>query len=262
MKYLIIPAVLLLIFGIYLFLALPTAKKRRIKKYAGQNFAHRGLHGGKVVENSMEAFRRAVDAGYGIELDVWKTSDGELIVMHDFDTVRICGVSKDVTRTEYSELKELKLGETDECIPKLSEVLELVDGRVPLLIELKSKFSETELAEPFVRFIEGYKGDYIVESFNPMLLAKIRKLNKDIPLGILASDFKDQNAKGSKKLMFFALKNMLLNFLSRPDFISYGITKKDPVTLKLCKALCKATVFRWTAKGKPGSGDGVIFELE
>lgn len=258
MKYALIAAAVVII--IYLFLICPAISKSRIKRYRQVNFAHRGLFDKSCPENSLKAFRNAVDAGYGIELDVWVTADGELVVFHDGNTERMCGVNKKINQSTLSELKELRLLGSDEGIPTLSQVLCEVNGRVPLLIELKSDFSETDVCVPFLKAVEGYD-NFIVESFNPFALSKIRKRNKKIPLGILSCDFSKSEGSG-KKLVNFALKHLLLNFLYRPDFIAYGNFGKDSLSLKLISGICKTPVFRWTVHGIPEEGYGAIFERE
>lgn len=105
-----------------------------------QKVAHRGLHaaGKGVPENSLPAFRAAAEAGYAIELDVHRASDGTLVVFHDHDLRRMTGARGTVERMDFRSLRRLRLGGTACTIPLLREVLECVGGRVPLLIELKN----------------------------------------------------------------------------------------------------------------------------
>ena len=130
--------VLAAVAALYLWLIAPSKKHPDSGALAGWLYAHRGLHDGnhKVPENSLEAFRRAVDAGYGMELDVQHTRDDRLVVFHDANLKRVCGVDKNVRDLTYGELKRYPLPDGS-VIPLFSEVLELVGGRAPIIVEVK-----------------------------------------------------------------------------------------------------------------------------
>ena len=179
--------VFLLLFGIFLFLIAPGRRHRkRMEVYKNLRFAHRGLHSDTVPENSLTAFSLAVENGYAIELDVRLSRDGELVVFHDDTLTRVAGIDKRVDELTLSELKELRLLGTDERIPTFAEVLALVDGKVTLLVEIKEDVFKYAVTEKTVELLRGYKGDFIVESFNPLALARFRKLYPEIPLGLLS----------------------------------------------------------------------------
>lgn len=255
-----IAGVCLLIIILYLFAVAP-ARRGRMKKYYGVKFAHRGLHGNGVPENSLTAFEAAVSAGYGIELDVWLTKDGHLVVSHDADTKRMCGESRIIPDSTLEELSSLRLGGTDEKIPEFKDVLSLIGGKVPLLVELKSVFSETDVCEPTAKLLDGYE-NYVVESFNPFALSWFKKNRPAVLRGQLSSNFKKDDP-AHKGVSYFALRFMLTNFISRPHFIAYNEKYKGNISAVLCRKLFGAPLFLWTVKGKdaPSGCDGIIFEL-
>lgn len=236
----------------------PGAKKR-MEPYL-RDYAHRGLHGHGVPENSLSAFERAVEKGLGIELDVQLSADGQVVVFHDYTTDRMTGVKGKISEMTYRELQELNLGQTKEKIPLLSSVLEVVDGKVPILIELKGENSNTGLCPAVCRELEGYKGNFIVESFNPLLIRAFAKLRPDVPRGILSA-----NLTKTKGALGFALKHLLLNFLCRVDFVAYDFSDKFPLTARLCVML-GARKLLWTPRNDEEIArsiprcDGVIFE--
>jgi glycerophosphoryl diester phosphodiesterase len=139
-----------------------------LERLAARPFAHRGLHGQGRVENSRAAFRAAIEAGHGIELDVQASRDGEGIVFHDYQLDRLTAESGDLAARTAAQLGAIRLSGTDETIPTLREVLQLVAGRVPVLIEVKAPDREvTRLCLAVFRALEGYRGPLGVMSFNP-----------------------------------------------------------------------------------------------
>ena len=183
--------------------------------------AHRGFHNNENPENSLGAFARAIDYGYAIELDVQQIADGTVIVFHDYSLARMTGRDGYTKNLLKSELSEYKLGKTDFCIPTLNEVLDLVGGQVPILIEIKNEGKVGELEKATYDILKNYDGDYAIQSFNPYSLEWFKRNAPSIWRGQLASYFKGENLSFIKK---FALKRMLLNKkVSCPDFISYNV---------------------------------------
>ena len=126
--------------ALYFYCIMPRfTRKEQTKRFAHQLFAHRGLFNPKlgIPENSMPAFSRAIEKGYGIELDVQVTKDNRIVVFHDYSLGRMCGIDIPLETKTYAELQELCLQNTRETIPLLSDVLKLVNGQVPLLVEIK-----------------------------------------------------------------------------------------------------------------------------
>ena len=139
-----IPVILLVLMGLILFILAPSRRRRRMAAWKGVSFAHRGLHGEGAAENTMTAFERACAAGVGIELDVQLTKDGELVVFHDDDLKRMTGDPRRVDEVDLAELQALDLP-YGEHIPRFEGVLARIDGRVPLLVELKNGKRNAEL---------------------------------------------------------------------------------------------------------------------
>jgi len=184
--------------------------------------AHRGLWSKEegIPENSLPAFERAITEKYPIELDIHLLEDGKVVVFHDDNLKRMTGLDKKIKDCTYSEIQKLKLVDTDYGIPLLSEVLQLVEGRVPLLIELKHdrKVGETENA--LMELMKDYTGKYAVQNFSPRSLIWFRNHASEVPRGQLASHFSKDRMPKVEKLI---LKNVYLNFWTKPDFIAYAI---------------------------------------
>ena len=249
--------------GLPLFLLSPGAvTKRQLAPFWGRNFAHRGLHSEdrSVPENSLEAFRLAGRAGYGAELDVQLTKDGQVVVFHDASLDRMCGVRAKLEDKSYDELKLLTLCGTNQRIPLLTEVLEIYGGRGPLLVELKSGSRNRELCEKTYAILSDYPGEVCIESFNPWIVRWFRRHAKDIVRGQLATDREDYGDKVSKWNAFL-LSRCLFNFLARPQFIAYRIGHR-PLCVRLAEFL-GAMRFGWTAHNERAERgrDAVIFEF-
>lgn len=232
-------AVTAAVIGIYLFLIFP-ADGRKAKAFDGKYIAHRGLHGGETVENTLEAFRKATEKGYGVELDIQLSSDGIPVVTHDYDLKRVFGVEKKVNSLTCSELNALG-------VPALSEVLDILDGRVPLVAEIKGEDFSTEVCEKAAKLLDGYTGLYCVESFNPFHLMWFRKNRKNVIRGQLSTAF-GKKRDGKRNLVHTLLRHLLLNFISRPHFIAYE-HKYFGASARLCK-LFGAHMVCWTPKSK------------
>ena len=225
----------------------PGKKRREMEKYRSVKYAHRGLHDGTKAENSMSAFRAAKERGFGIELDVRLSKDGELVVFHDNDLTRVVGREGKVIDFTADELSKMSLMGTSDGIPTLREVLDLIDGAVPLLIEIKMQGDESGVAEKFIEVIEGYKGDFIVESFHPIALRIVKKARPDILRGILSMEYvKEERYKG--KLIFKLSQNLCLNFLMRPDFVAYEKNGYAVKNVRLIRRRFNIPLIAWTVK--------------
>jgi glycerophosphoryl diester phosphodiesterase len=183
--------------------------------------AHRGIHDSKVPENSLTAFQKAVEGNFPIELDIHIIKSGEVVVFHDDNLKRMCGIDKEIAKCTFTELRELYLKNSHERIPLLSEVLAKIDGKVPLLIELKYDQPTGRLEASALEILKYYKGKYALQSFSPFSLRWLKKHAPNIPRGQLASDFKGDK-KVSRILKPF-LKNIWHFSATKPDFISYDI---------------------------------------
>ncbi len=248
---------------VYLFMIKPASTRRVDMTKYGTKFAHRGLWDAEAPENSLAAFGKAVDAGYGIEFDIHKTRDGQVVVFHDDTLNRMCGVDGRVEDKTLAELRELRLLGTDQPIPTLGEMLALVDGRVPLLVELKGESAATGLCPLANDILSAYKGDYMIESFNPLLVRWYRKNRPDVVRGQLFCNL--NNGKKVKKLIYALITALLTNVLARPHFLARGQDSAHNVSFLICKNLFRAPVFVWTVRAQeqvpdPKKGEGIIFE--
>ena len=154
----------------------------------GVNHAHRGLHtkDKTVPENSLPAFRAAAEAGYGVELDIQLSRDGQVVVFHDDTLDRVCGVHGRVDEFTFEELRGMRLCGTQETIPLLTEVFEVMGGRTPMIIELKTGRRNDELCEKGLALMRAYNGPYCIESFDPRIVRWFRKNAKDVLRGQLS----------------------------------------------------------------------------
>ncbi len=214
-----------------------------------RDYAHRGLHGDGIPENSLPAFARASERGYGIELDVQLSADGVIMVFHDDTLIRMTGVQGKLCEYTREQLQQMHLGESGEVIPTLDEVLDTVAGRVPLLIELKGESAggAAALCEKLSRQLDAYDGDFCVESFNPVILSWFRKHRPDIVRGQLVTNTLKERPKGNPFLNFL-LTHLMLNVISRPDFVAYNEKYAREWALWLNIRILRAVPFVWTVR--------------
>lgn len=216
----------------------------------GWHYAHRGLHDneGDAPENSMAAFQKAVEAGYGIELDVQLSKDRIPVVFHDETLERVCGVKGNVRDYTYEELQQFTLCKSQERIPKLADFLKLVDGRVPLIIEIKIHENAATVCSIADALIREYKGVYCIESFHPLAVRWYRKHRPQVIRGQLSSDF---NEPGKRESIAMGMVHYLLfNFLCKPDFIAYDHHHKKNISRTLCQRLYGALSVAWTIRSQ------------
>lgn len=213
-------------------------------------YAHRGLHDNATdaPENSMAAFKRAVEAGYGMELDVQLTKDKIPVVFHDYTLERMCGQAGKVENYTYEELQKFYLGKSKEQIPKLEDVLKLVDGRTPLIVELKMETADLSLCPVVDKLLSDYKGLYCIESFNPLGLWWYRIHRRGVVRGQLSTAFMRENEYDG--LFYFALQSLLLNLIGRPDFIAYNHRYYDVLARKICCKWLGAVSVGWTIRSQ------------
>lgn len=263
----LIVGVLIVLFLAMLFLIAPAKGNDRVRNiFYHRNLAHRGLHTPdyKVPENSMAAFAAAVAAGYGIELDLQFSKDEKIVVFHDDDLKRVCGIEGRVDAYTYEELREFSLRGTQERIPLFEDVLKLVDGKVPMLVEFKNGPKNNLLCEKTLPMLRGYKGDFCIESFSPFIVAWFKKNAPDILRGQLSAPAYE--FKGVlKPFQGFMLSNLLTNVIARPQFIAYHKDKRS-FCVKLADRM-GAMRFVWTVRPQDNvskledRNDSVIFEF-
>lgn len=236
--------------------------------FYGVNHAHRGLYAQdqSVPENSLPAFAAAAEKGYGMELDIQLSLDGEVVVFHDDTLARMCGIGGRVDAFPLARLREMPLAGTAERMPLLTEVFDTVAGKAPIIIELKTGPRNEELCRKGLALMRAYQkqygGAFCVESFDARIVAWFRKNAPDILRGQLTDS---PRALGSgRPVLDFLAGNLLSNVIARPQFIAHGPGRKTALT-RFAEA-CGAMPVYWTAR--PGDDaaaleeyyDAVIFE--
>ncbi|NLN65619.1 MAG: glycerophosphodiester phosphodiesterase [Clostridiaceae bacterium] len=218
---------------------------KRFKGFPMPFFAHRGLHGDGIPENSIAAFRKARQKGLGVELDVRLTLDNKLVVFHDDDLKRLCGEPYSVEQLKYDDLKKFSLSGTEEKIPLFEEVLKVLEG-MPVICEIKSLPGDAvgEVCEAVCRHIAEYNGFVCIESFNPYVVQWFAKNRPDLIRGQLSMNFMPTK-KALPVIQAFLMTNLLVNVLGRPDFIAYRHTD-DSVGFFLCRKIFKPVCAAWT----------------
>lgn len=218
-----------LIVLIYAFVFMIYTPHKRIQKASWMkgHFSHRGLftQDQKIPENSLVAFRHSLQAGYGIELDIVLSSDDQIMVFHDDDLVRACSVHKNINECRYEELKSLTLFNTQETIPTLTEVLDVVQGKVPLMIELKTTTQRKRIVTKLKHCLESYQGPYTCVSFDPLIVLELKKMMPSVLRGqLMEPSLKKKNFSLAKRLI---LHFGLLNGMTRPDYLSVHVHHRN-----------------------------------
>lgn len=230
--------ILLVLILIYLFMVAPRMIHRADRTpFYGTHYAHRGLfdNDSDAPENSLAAFQKAVDAGYGIELDVQLSKDNKLVVFHDASLKRMCGIDGKVWDYTLEELQQMKLANSNETIPTFEQFLEVVNGKVPFILEFKLDRAQTKVCELANEVLKNYTGPYCIESFHPLALIWYRKNRPDVLRGQLCEEFfRNETYKG--KPLFMILPYLPFNFITRPDFIAYNHLHAHNISRRICKA--------------------------
>ena len=259
---------LLLFFLIYLFLLAPSLNKKRraeMRSFCNVRYAHRGLHDATRAENSMSAFKAALDAGYGMELDVRLSSDGELVVFHDATLDRVTDATGRVDSYTYAELSKIHLSGTEDTVPAFRDLLKLVDGKVPLIVEIKEEAGSVAVTEKTAELLREYKGAYVVESFNPLAIAHMKKIMPEVLRGQLSETYTKN--KKFRDILHVLLQCLVFNVSTRPDFIAFNIRDRKNAALRLCRGIFGACTVAWTVRSREEEAiarksgfDAVIFE--
>ena len=220
-----------------------------LEKLRGWSYAHRGLHGNGIPENSMAAFRAALEKGYGIEFDVHLMKDGNLAVIHDSSLKRTAGADIRIEDLTKEDLEQYPLEGTQERIPLLRELLDLYAGKAPLIIELKpEKGNHAALGKAVCEMLESYDGVYCMESFDPRVVQWLRKNRPEIIRGQLAENFLKAKKNPLNIVLKFIMNNHLMNFLTVPDFVAYKFADRNTLGTKICRKFWKLQGVSWTIK--------------
>ena len=231
----------------------------RSKWFVNIKLAHRGLHNDIYPENSLGAYENAIKHGFAIELDVRVLKDGNLAIFHDPNLQRMCGVDKNIEDITLDEMKSYRLLSSDYTIPTLQEVLELVDGKTPIMIELKPVKRRSKIEEKVYNVIKNYQGEIAVKSFNPLTMLWYKRNAPEIIRGMLSSYFHNTNLP---KIYRALIKRLTLFKLIKPDFVSYDFNNLPTKYLKNKNV----PVLAWTITSKDMEeealkvADNVIFQ--
>lgn len=216
----------------------------------GWNYAHRGLHDENLPENSMGAFRAALEHGYGIELDIHLMKDGQLAVIHDCSLKRTAGADVNITDLTAADLENYRLGNTEEKIPLFSEVLELFAGKAPLIIELKSDNNPRELVAAAVKIMETYEGPYCIESFDPRCIYELRKQAPHIIRGQLTMNYFKEEYSTLPKAVKWILTQHAENFVTMPDFVACRYSDRNLMGSRIARKFWGVQGVAWTLRSK------------
>jgi glycerophosphoryl diester phosphodiesterase len=215
--------------------------------------AHRGLHdkANGIIENTISAAEAAIAGGFAIECDVQLTSDGEAVVFHDFVLDRLTGQTGEVRARKVAELETIALsGSKSDTVPTLTRFLDRIGGRVPLVVEIKSRFDgDMALAKRTCEIISAHGGPIVIKSFDPAVVAEVRRIAPGIPRGIVAeSHHTDKSYNALTPEQKHSLGNLLHFEESQPQFISWHVKDLPAGPPYLCRVLGRLPVMTWTVR--------------
>lgn len=254
--------------ALYLVLICPVLSARGKEVFSsGMWYAHRGLHDDVVCENTLTAFERAAEYGWGIELDVRLTKDERLVVFHDDTLKRLCGLDDAIGDMTLDQVKAVRLPD-GQGIPELEQVLQLVNGRIPLLVEIKStKIGNCRVSEKLYELLEGYGGSYTVQSFDPIQLRWFKKHAPGVIRGQLAQKARLQKPfRLLRDLPQMMAGQLLFNRISSPDYVAYRQEDTKTFCYRLMRRVYHIPLAVWTVRSEreaekmKGISDAIIFE--
>lgn len=220
----------------------PAPEPERIAWLKAGEYAHRGLHGNGLAENSPSAFEAAIGRGFGIECDIQRSGDGQAMVFHDWELDRLTGASGAVMDRTAKQLGAIPLTGSRDTIPTLRQVLDLVAGRAPLLIEVKSKREQriAGLCTAVRRTLEGYRGRHAVMSFDPRVSRWFAKHSPFTPRGLVVTEENARTLSGK-------LRRHLALWHARPDFLAYDV-RDFPSKFAAVQRARGLPVLTWTVR--------------
>ncbi len=249
----ILAAALFCAAAIYVYLTVGRVKRPYAEFFTGLTAAHRGLHSEGIPENSLPAFAAAVEHGYAVELDVHLTCDGALVVHHDTNIKRMTGYDGKIADMTSDELVTKCLSGTEHTIPRFSEVLDTVGGKVPMIVELKClpEVDPAPLCERVMGYLDAYKeatgGEYCIESFDPYVVKWFREHRSDVFRGQLTEAF---YTRGKRTNAMYIMENLFINILGRPDFVAYNAVDRGNLSLRIWSRVYSAPTALWTVKSQ------------
>jgi len=223
----------------------------RLDWLTARPIAHRGLHDGAVaIENTATAFRAAIEGGFGIETDVQITADGEAVVHHDFALGRLTLGSRQLAAMTAAGLKEVPFKATSDRMMTLDELCDLVAGRVPLLIELKSRFDgDLRLVKRAAEVMKAYGGPAALMSFDPAPIAALREIAGSVPRGIVAErHYEDSEWYDLRPAQKRSLAFLLHGLRTRPHFVAYRVKNLPSPGPFIARYLFGRPLLTWTVR--------------
>ncbi|XYK80620.1 MAG: glycerophosphodiester phosphodiesterase family protein [Labrenzia sp.] len=234
--------------------------------------AHRGYHDASngIIENTPTAIQRAVDKDFGIEVDVQQTSDGEALVFHDDDLDRLADGSGPVSGRSSADLVKLQMRTGTDHLWLLQDLFDLVDGRVPLVVEIKSllrRDAQGDFVRRVVDQVDAYKGPACIKTFDPDMLAVAKEYNNSVLRGIVADAARPgPDYTRHSRMDRFILRHLLHFPRTSPHFISYGVNDLPSPGPSMMKKVFKTPIMAWTVR-TPGQlevakrfADQIVFE--
>ena len=193
--------------------------------------AHRGVHNSQIPENTLPAFVKCMDKNYIIELDIHILTDNTIVVYHDHNLKKLTGVNKVIETLSYPQLSKIKINKKY-TIPTLKQVMHIVDGNVPILIEIKDVDNNSKFEEELVKILDNYKGEFAIQSMNPFVIDWFYKNRKDYVIGLIV--FNDLNyklvKKYVKKIEFISVYKKQLPFKINKIVLGWTIRKQKEYT--------------------------------
>ncbi len=235
---------------LYLFCLLGRRGHRLLPELRKWRYAHRGLHNESRPENSMAAFRAALEHGYGIELDIHLMADGNLAVIHDGNLKRVAGADVCIEDLTAGDLPNYRLMDTEETIPLFGDVLALFAGKAPMVVELKcERGNHAALCAKALELLDAYEGPYCVESFDPRAVHWLKKHRPDICRGQLSENwFRSQS--NMPWILKLAMTYHISNVFTRPDFIAYKYRDRKAAGTDLCRKTLGIQGVSWTLQSQ------------
>ncbi len=226
-----------------------------------QKIAHRGLHDKDCPENTLSAFGKAIEHNYAVEIDIQMTKDGQLVVFHDYDLERLTGLKGDITLVDYDYIKDATVCNSQEKIPTFEEFLHFIDGKIPVLIEIKHHKKVGVVEGKIAELLRQYKGQFAVQSFNPFIVKWFKHHAPEFIRGQLASDLKDDIAAQWQKNF---IRYLCMTKINGSQFISYDVS--DIKRKQILRKKKKMPIIMWTVRSEQdledtkGYYDNYIFE--
>ena len=234
------------LFLLWIFLLHPGRKRAQSAAFTNCNYAHRGLWGDGIAENSLSAFARAVEAGEGVELDVQLSRDGVAMVFHDDLLERVCGVPGRVRDYTAEELGKLSLSGTQDGVPTFAQVLHTINGQVPVLMEIKAEHDCDATCREALAVLQSYTGPLCMESFNPLAVRSFARHRKDMVRGLLVGRFFAD--KAYRKPLYYLLWGMVMNAFCHPDFLALDLRYAHDLPFVLCRRIYRVPCLYWTVR--------------